>query len=177
MIDLENAVHSNRVVDNAQDNCHPLQVRKRGPDIIFSDPTNRKIYKYILEPATLEDFAGSGNENSVDGPVDQCSFRQPCRINVEIDNVVYATDAMSGTVIIISSLSNTVKFLEAVGDLYRGFSVHDKGKPYETFNLESALALTHNCHVFLDENEQAIHHEVNANLAKTLNGPQGNVAG
>ena len=34
------------------------------------------------------------------------------------------------------------------------------GKPYETFNLESALALTHNCLLFLDENEQAIHHDV-----------------
>ena len=104
-------------------------------DIIFSDPTNRKIYKYIIESATLEDFAGDGNENRVDGPVDQCSFRQPCGINVEFHNVVYARDAMSGIVIIIFSLSNTVKFLKAVGDLYRGFSVHDKGKPHETFNL------------------------------------------
>ena len=31
--------------------------------------------------------------------------------------------------------------------------------------------------MFLDENEQAIHHDVNTNLPKTLNGPQGNVAG
>ena len=99
------------------------------------------------------------------------------RLYLKLPNVVYATDAMSGTVSIISPLTNTVKFLKAVGDLCRGFSVHDKGKPYKTFNLQSALGLIHNSRVFLEENEQAIYHGVNAHLPKTLNGPQGNVAG
>ena len=99
------------------------------------------------------------------------------RLYLKLPNVVYATDAMSGTVSIISPLTNTVKFLKAVGDLYRGFSVHDKGKPYETFNLQSALGLIHNSRVFLEENERAIYHDVNTHLPKTLNGPQGNVAG
>ena len=31
--------------------------------------------------------------------------------------------------------------------------------------------------MFLEENEQAIYHDVNTHLPKTLNGPQGNVAG
>ena len=176
-IDLENAIQSIRVVDNAQHGCHPFQVRKRGPDIIFSDLQNRKIYKYTIDSSTLDDFAGSGNENSVDGPLVQCSLRQSCEIDIEFDNVVYATDAMSGTVSIISPLTNTVKFLKAVGDLYRGFSVHDKGKPYETFNLQSALGRIHNSRVSLEENEQAIYHDVNTHLPKTLNGTQGNVAG
>ena len=109
-----------------------IQAKKR-PDNTFSDPQNRKIYKYTIDSSTLEYFAGSGNENSVDSPLAQCSFRQPCRIDIEFDNVVYAMDAMSGTVRIISPLTNTVKFLKVVGDLYRGF--YDKGKPYETFNL------------------------------------------
>lgn len=135
MIDLENAIQSIRVVDNARDGCHPFKVRKRGPDIIFSDPQNRKIYKYIIESSTLEDFAGSGNENSVDGPLAQCSFRQPRGIDIEFDNVVYVTDGMSGIVSIISPLTNNIKFLKAVGDRYRGFSVHDKAKPYETLTL------------------------------------------
>ena len=141
MVYLENAVQSICVVDNARDGCHPFQVRKRGPNIIFSDPQNRKIYKYTIKSSTLEDFAGSGNEDSVDGPLAQCSFRQPCGIDIEFDNVVYATDAMSETVSITSPLTNTVKFLKAVGDLYRGFSVQDKGRPYETFNLQSAMGL------------------------------------
>ena len=31
--------------------------------------------------------------------------------------------------------------------------------------------------MFLEENERAIYHDVNTDLPKTLNGPQGNVAG
>lgn len=51
---------------------------------IFSDPTTHMIYKYIVESATIEDFAGNGEENSMDGPaVAQCSFRQLCGIEVE----------------------------------------------------------------------------------------------
>lgn len=84
MIDFENCVDPIRVVDNERDGCYPLQVTKRGCDIIFSDPTTHKIYKYIVESATIEDFAGNGEENSMDGPaVAQCSFRQLCGIDVE----------------------------------------------------------------------------------------------
>ena len=107
--------------------------------------------------------------NSMDGPVAQWSVRQPCGIGGQFDNVVYARDAMPGTVNIISPLTSTVKFLSAVGDLYRGFSVHDKGNAYETCNLKTALGLVRNCRVFLEENEQAIYHDVNAELPK---GPQ-----
>ena len=68
MIDFKNCVDPIRVVDNERDGCYPSQVTKRDCDIIFSDPTTHKIYKYI-------------------------------------------------------------------GDLYKGFSVRNKGKACETFNL------------------------------------------
>jgi len=114
----------------------------------------------------------------VDGLVAQCSFSQPCGIDVEFDNVVHATNAMWGTVnVIISDLNHTVKFLKAVDDLYKGFSVHDKGRAYETFNLQTALGLIQNCRALLEENERAIYHDLNADLPKALTGPQGNVAG
>ncbi|PFX11992.1 hypothetical protein AWC38_SpisGene24119 [Stylophora pistillata] len=137
MPNLQHAVQSIRVVDNARAGCHPFQVGKRGPDIIFSDPQNRKIDKYTIESSALEDF-GRGNEDSVEGPLAQRSFRPPCGIDIEFDNVLYKTDAMSGT---------------------------------------SALGLIHNSRVFLEENEQAIYHDVNTHLSKTLSGPHGNVAG
>lgn len=64
---------------------------------------------------------------------------------------------------------------KAAGGLYRGFSVHDKGKAYETFNLQCALQLIQNCCVFLGEIKQAIYHDMNTQLPKRLHGPQGNV--
>lgn len=64
---------------------------------------------------------------------------------------------------------------KAAGGLYRGFSVHDKGKAYETFNLYCALQLIQNYCVFLGEIKQAIYHDMNTHLPKRLHGPQGNV--
>jgi hypothetical protein len=84
---------------------------------------------------------------------------------------------MSGTVLIISPLTNTVRFLRAIGDLYKAFSVHAKGKNFDTLSLQNALDLVQNCRMFLEENEQAIIRDVRSQLPKTLNGPQGNVAG
>ena len=97
------------------------------------------------------------------------SFRQPCGVGGEFDNVVYARDEIVGTVKIISLLiiTNTVKFLSTVGDVDRGFSVRDQSKAYETCNLKTASGLVHNCRVFLEENEQTIYHDVNGELPKT----------
>ena len=156
MFDLASASDSIHVVDKERHGCHPFQVKGRCSDIIFSDPTNRRIYKYVIESAKLEVFAGNGKEDNVDGPAAECSFRQPCGITVEFDNVVYATDAMSGTVLMISPLTNTIRFLKAIGDLHKAFSVHEKGKKFDTFGLQPALDLVQNCRTFLEENEQAI---------------------
>jgi hypothetical protein len=75
----------------------------------------------------------------------------------------------------ISPLTNTIRFLKAIGDLYKAFSVHEKGKKFDTFGLQPALDLVQNCRTFLEENEQAIIRDVRSRLP--LNGPQGNVAG
>ena len=36
----------------------------------------------------LDDFSGSGNVSSMDGLFGQCTFRQPCGIGGEFDDVV-----------------------------------------------------------------------------------------
>ena len=55
----------------------------------------------------------------------------PVGLGVKFDNVVYLTDSMSGAVHVISQVTNTATFLKAIGDLYKAFSVHAKGKPFE----------------------------------------------
>ncbi|CAB3990306.1 Hypothetical predicted protein [Paramuricea clavata] len=164
MLDLESQIGHVHVVDNERD------------DVIFSDPINRKIYQYTPESEKTEIISGNGDENCIDGPVSQCSYRQPYGIAVEFDYVVYVTDAMSGTVHIISCLENTVKFLQAIGGLYKSFSVHDKGGSFEKHDLRSALELVSKCKDFLEENERVINRDVTSKLPRTLNGPQGNVA-
>ena len=46
--------------------------------------------------------------------------------------VIYVTDAMGASVIMITPIENIVKFLEAVGGMYKAFSVHSKGKPFHS---------------------------------------------
>ena len=45
---------------------------------------------------------------------------------VEFDNVVFAKDVGSGTVQVISPISNAIEFLEAVGGVYKALSVYEK---------------------------------------------------
>ena len=104
----------------------------------------------------IEQFAGNGQSGSVNGPTSECSFRQPCGLAVEFDNVVFTTDVGSGTVQVISPISNTIEFLEAVGGVYKAFSVQEKGAQYHKYDLKSALRLVERCRVVLEPNEEAI---------------------
>ena len=63
----------------------------------------------------IEQFAGNGQSGSLDGPTSECSFRQPCGLAVEFDNVVFATDVGSGTVQVSSSISNTIHLFKVRG--------------------------------------------------------------
>ena len=53
--------------------------------------------------------------------------------------------------ICLSTKTNTTKFLKVVGDLYKAFLVHEKGKTFDSFKLQLALELVHNCRVFFEE--------------------------
>ena len=57
----------------------------------------------------------------------------------------------------ISPLTNTIRFLrKAIGDLYKAFSVHEKGKKFDTFGLQPALDVVQNCRMFLEENKNKL---------------------
>ena len=75
MLDLENQISHVHVVDKERDALHPHHIRPRGTDVIFSDPINRKIYQYTPESEKTEIITGNGDENCIDGPVSQCSYR------------------------------------------------------------------------------------------------------
>ena len=176
-LDLENPQTSAVVVNNEKDNFYPYQVKKIGRNVLFSGPINRRLFIFDQDSASIHAFAGNGNESSVDGPLSDCSFRQPLGIAVEFDNVIYLTDAMSGTVNIISPIKNTVAFLDAVGCLYKAFSVHEKGKTFPSHDSRAAVTMVNHCRKLLEYNERNIYNDMGVtSLPKKLNGPQGNVA-
>ena len=70
-------------------------------------------------------------------------------------------------------MSGTVHLIFPQNEYYiYHVSVHEKGKAFNNFNLQSALEPVHNCRVFLEENERA--HLLRCAIwsSKTLNGPQ-----
>lgn len=73
-------------------------------------------------------FAGTRNEGSQDGLASECQFQEPVGPCVEFDSVVYVCDPQSNSLKIITPISETVRFLKAVGNLYDVFSVHKKGQ-------------------------------------------------
>ena len=109
-----------------------------GSDIIFSDPANHKIYKYIIQYDKLEVFAGSGDENCIDGPIIECSFGQPCGIASEFNNGRCLHSRLNGRNCLYDlpwPITNTTKFLKIVGKLYKAFLVHKKGKTFDSFKI------------------------------------------
>lgn len=86
-----------------------------------------KLHKICTwKEGSLNDFIGSGTEGNSDGIASKCQLYQPTGICVEFDNVVYFTDYRTASVKIASSLTHTGTFLEAIGNILKAFSVHEK---------------------------------------------------
>lgn len=101
---------------------------------LFTDQQKATLYQ-IDEEENIHIFAGSETEGSLDGLVAECKFKQPMGIAVEFDNVVYMCDPQSNCVKVMTPLSQTAKFLSAIGRLYDAFSVHKKGQSVQTRTL------------------------------------------
>ena len=102
-------------------------------------------------------------------------FYQPTGVCVEFDHVVYVCDSQTNCIKMLTTLKKTADFLNAIGKIYKAFSVHEKHQPYKLCTLLEAAALVDQCLVHLRQNEALIRNKV-LNLPHSLNGPQGNVA-
>lgn len=142
--------------------------------LLFTDQQKATLYQ-IDEEDNIHIFAGSETEGSLDGLVAECMFKQPMGIAVEFDNVVYMCDPQSNCVKVITPLSQTAKFLSAIGNLYDAFSVHKKGQSVPTRTLQEAESKITECKRFLSELERAVRSEKGCSNT-SLNGPQGMVS-
>ena len=94
--------------------------------ILYADPKGHRILFWKKSSNEVELFAGSGSEGNKDGMVSKTEFYQPAALCVEFDHVVYVCDAQTSCIKILTSLKQTAKFLNAMGNIYRAFSVHEK---------------------------------------------------
>ena len=75
-------------------------------------------------------FIGPGDEGNNEGCAKKCKLFQPTGRAIEFDNIIYAVDSQSFCVKIFTTLGKTAKFLETIGNLYKGFSVQEKKGDY-----------------------------------------------
>ena len=143
--------------------------------ILYADPNTHRILLWQKNSDKVEVFAGSGSEGNKDGMASKTEFYQPVGLCVEFNHVVYVCDAQTSCVKMLTSLKQTAAFWNAVGNIYKAFSVHEKHQSYRLCSIQEAVGLVSDTLQFLRGNEESIRREV-ANLPRTLNGPQGNVA-
>ena len=142
--------------------------------ILLTDQVAASLFKIDVQ-GRIQMFAGTGIEGSRDGLASECQFQQPVGLCVEFDSVVYVCDAQSNSLKIITPISETVRFLKAVGNLYDAFSVHKKGQSPPPRTLPEALEKVRFCKEILTEYENSIR-SVEGCSKITLNGPQGMVS-
>ena len=153
---------------------HKLAPYKGG--ILFTDITGRVVRYYNPETNSISIFAGNGANRHKEGLVEDSSFCLPCGIAVEFDSIVYVTDIDSNRVNMITSMSGTSEFLNAVGSLYDAFSIHTKGMKYDLQTLQEAYNLSKQCSDYLRRNETFVINTVKEKLPSSLDGRNGCVA-
>ena len=72
------------VLSSERDEVWPYKIKRRQQCVLFTDPTNRRIYSYDTESMHLIVFAGNSKETSVDGPNLEASFRQPVELMLNL---------------------------------------------------------------------------------------------
>ena len=118
-------------------------------------------------------FAGK-EEDSLDGPVTTCCFKQPIGIATEFDSVVYVCDAQTKSIKLLSKMNHCSKFLRAIGVINEAFSVHNKGASYERKTAKEPIGLVCQCKTVLEEHAYQIRAE--SNITSALNVSQGHVS-
>ena len=81
--------------------------------------------------------------------------------------VVYACDAQTNCIKILTSLKQTAEFFNALGEIYKAFSVHERHLAYRLPSIQEAVGLVSDTLQLLRRNETSIRGQV-ANLPKTL---------
>lgn len=130
---------------------------------------------YFWKKSGLEVFAGKvGEEGSRDGTTSYCRFYECAGVAVEFNNVVYCVDKRVGSIKIMTTLSQTAKFLMGLGSIVDAFSVHEKHQKYSLKSLDEAISLVSSCDEMISTNIESIRSVVNHQ--KCLNGPEGSIS-
>ncbi len=107
-------------------------------DAVFCDPSSHTISGLDSNGNTHVIAGIQGEEGNNDGRALLSKFGQPMGICIENNKNLFVTDAQTGCIKLITSLSGTVSFLDHLGLLYKSFNVHFKGQKYQVVPIDEA---------------------------------------
>ena len=118
--------------------------------LYFNDACSRKAKRLDVLTKDIGIIARCGSAGSSDGKASESSFTQLWAIWGE-GEVLYVTDAATGSVRMITPLAVTVAFLRNLGLLFDSFGVHLTGQKPPAVSIRDAVSTLSNIVQFIED--------------------------
>ncbi len=117
--------------------------------ILVADSGNRRL-RVVEENGNVWTLAGNGENDSVDGKLNEASFVQPLAVTIDTFGVIYVADGNS----IRAVGRRFFPFVETISNTRRGFA--DGSLLNAEFNRPSGLAIDENGNLFVADSENQV---------------------
>ena len=118
--------------------------------LYFNDACSRKVKRLDVLTKDISIIAGCGSAGLSDGKASESSFTQLWAIWGE-GEVLFVTDAATGSVHMITPPGGTVAFLRNLGLLFDSFGVHLKGQKPPAVTIRDAVSTLSNIVQFVED--------------------------
>lgn len=169
------SLESEVLLKNNSESCVEIKgLCKFETGIAFTDLGDRKVKLFCPTEKTVKTLLGSGQEGTSDGTEGTCSFTQVHGIS-SLENTLLVSDVAAGTIKLVSGLSGTASFLQALGSLYDSFGIRAQSTEKTQMSLQDAVnKVTHvNDNIKKTVSEVKQRHSLKETTA--TNGPEGTV--
>ncbi|XP_063412869.1 uncharacterized protein LOC134695518 [Mytilus trossulus] len=129
------------IFENQSNICSEISsvsIYKNG--LVFGDIGERKL-KCFSRDGVMSVIAGSGLDGCSTGSAELSSFGQIMGIAVEFGTNIYVTDAKYGEIKLVTTVSETERFLFHLQKIYAAFSIHEKGASVHHYNPNESLQM------------------------------------
>ena len=132
-----------------------------------------KVYNPVYRVVTIQ--VRSGPRGNEDGTAKSCTFVQPHGI-CTIGETIFATNAATGNVKLITEMSGTTQFLKHLGLLYDSFGITCKGSVAQDITQRQKVENLIKRNNYLKSIVSKVKEDNNLKEMATTNGPQGTVS-
>ena len=145
-------------------------------EIAFTDLGDRKVKLFCPAEKTVKTLLGSGQEGARDGTDETCFFTQVHGI-CSLEKTLFVSDAVAaGTIKLVSGLSGTVSFLQALGSLYDSFGIRAQSTEKTDMSLQDAVNKVSYVNDSITKTVSDVKQRYRMKETTPTNGPEGTVS-